>query len=431
MKQYEDDKIIFELAKQGMSDEKIAIHIHYNRESVYKRIKTLITEEHPNYNPSLYSQILIERSLINNPIVDKDLLDNIVNMILNDYLLIEIAVFTNLKKNELEKILFKIKENKSNYYDATLIAKINKHLSKNKLEENINQFKRILKLEKQYPTIKLEDYGFNLKSYRYWQRCNAVINDFLYDTTDLQILGMRYNMNFNSIRNIINQTDKGQFLQKYYDKEAINTIKQLYRKSIENIDIKLKTYNNSDPIDNEKINKIANNSRFWILFLLTFRISINDLAKMFKIKNIEKLHNVLVERASFLSISYEKALKYLDNNFDSQNLPKAINFYKEYIKAKQTNLKKAKEMIKVIDDYEFLKLLKSGKKISEMTADEHRLIADYWVKYALNVRALPYDLKALNKYCIPYREEEIKKIKDYNCETSVLYTINKSRRLKK
>ena len=115
-----------------------------------------------------------------------------------------------------------------------------------------------------------------------------------------------------------------------------------------------------------KIHSIVKNGRFWILFLLTFKISISDLAKMFKIDDVKELHERLFRKAEEINNIYYRALKYLDYTSSSENLQTAINFYKEYMEAKKNDLEKAKKMIKNIDDQDFITLDKKEKNAIKM-----------------------------------------------------------------
>ena len=407
------DKKVVELSLQGYSAREIADQLmNTNESAINSFINTLNNANHPNYNPELYSQILMEKSLKNYNVIDKDLIFKVTKMILDNYLPIEIAVLNNLTEHDFNQIIYNIKC--SIYYDENTVERIKNKLQEiSALDSNI-KFRRILKLEKNFPNIKLEDYGFELIHYRRWQDNFKLVEEFLQNKNDITTLAMKYNIAKTTVRNILNNCDSSHFIENNFDKETCQKILKLYHSQINDskqFDLKHKEI---DP----KIISITNNSRFWILFILTFRISINDLAQMFKIKDVKELHDNLFQKAQDLDNRYYRALNYLDYNNNSQNLPVAINFYKEYMDAKKNNIEKAKEMIKVIDDHDFIVLMNSKKRIDKMSAAEHRMIADNWVKFALSCRDFPYKLCSLDKYCMPYHEEEIKKIKEYNLETS-------------
>ena len=369
------EKKIINLSLQGYSTREIADTLTYIDEpAINSLIRSLNTANHPNYNPKLYNTILMEKSLKINNIVDKDLIYKVAEMILDNYLPIEIAVLNNITEHDLNQVIYNIKS--STYFDEKKVKRIKEKLHETaSLKVNI-KYQRILKLEKQFPNIKLEDFGFDFVNYRRWQLNFKIIEDFLENDLDCTTLAIKYNLAKSTVRNLLTNNDSSHFLENNFAKETCEQIFNLYHARIDDevkkIDIKPKE--TVDP----KIESITKNGRFWILFILTFRISINDLA----------------------------------------NLEKAINFYKEYMIAKKTDIEKAKQMLKMIDEQDFMNLIKSHKRIDTMSEEEHRLIADNWVKFALSSRDFPYKLSSLNKYCLPYHEEEIKKIKDFNVETS-------------
>ena len=409
------EKKIINLSLQGYSPREIADTLTYIDEpAINSLIRSLNTVNHPNYNPKLYNTILMEKSLKINNVIDKDLIFKVADMILNNYLPIEIAVLNNLTEHDLNQVIYNIKS--STYFDEKKVKRIKEKLHETaSLKVNI-KYQRILKLEKQYPNIKLEDFGFDLVNYRRWQLNFKMIEDFLENDLDCTTLAIKYNLAKSTVRNLLTNNDSSHFLENNFAKETCEQISNLYHARIDDevkkIDIKPKE--TVDP----KIESITKNGRFWILFILTFRISINDLAKMFKISDVKKLHDNLFLKAEDLNSIYHRALHYLDYSSSSANLEKAINFYKEYMIAKKTDIEKAKQMLKMIDEQDFMNLIKSHKRIDTMSEEEHRLIADNWVKFALSSRDFPYKLSSLNKYCLPYHEEEIKKIKDFNVETS-------------
>ncbi len=407
------DKKIIELSLQGYSSREIADRLPGSSESsIINFISNLNKVNSPNYNPNIYSRILMEKSLKINNIVDKDLIYKVAEMILDNYLPIEIAVLNNITEPEFKQIIYNIKS--LTYFDKDMVEKIKQKLHNiTTLKPNI-KFRRILKLEKQFPNIKLEDYGFELIHYRRWQENIRLIEDFLENNLDITTLALKHNVVNTTARILLNNTDH--FLENNFDQETCQRVISMYYSKIN--ETNKRTEFQTKKIVDPKIHSIVKNGRFWILFLLTFKISISDLAKMFKIDDVKELHERLFRKAEEINNIYYRALKYLDYTSSSENLQTAINFYKEYMEAKKNDLEKAKKMIKNIDDQDFITLVKSKKRIDRMTEEEHRLIADNWAKFALSSRDFPYQLSSLDKYCLPYNEDEIKKVKDFNLETS-------------
>ena len=409
------DKKIIELSLNGYSSREIVDMLPGSNESTINSfINTLNKVNHPNYNPKIYNKILMEKFLKVNNVIDKDLIFKVADMILEGYLPIEIAVLNNLNEQSFNKIIYNIKS--LTYLDEQKVSKVKEKLHAIINLNTITKFHRILKLEKQFPNIKLEDYGFELNHYRHWQENIKLVDEFLNTNIDLTTLALKHNVTKTTVRNLLTGNDSSNFLKNNFDKDTCERVLNLYYERINEENRKI-DFKPKKAVDS-KIISITKNCRFWILFILTFRISINDLAKMFKIDDVKKLHENIFMKAGEMNSIYLRALKYLDCNSNSDNLDEAINFYKEYMDAKKNDLEKAKQMIKKIDEQDFINLIKSKKRIDKMTAEEHRLIADNWVKFALSCRDFPYQLSSLDKYCLPYHEEEIKKIKEYNIETS-------------
>ena len=155
------DQKIFDLALKGLSYRKIADTLYFTKEGTIRDlINSLNNPLHENYNPDLYARILMEKSLHSNILVDKDLIDNVVRMILDGYLSIEIAVLNNLNKDDYRRILSIIKD--GTYYSEDFISKIKEKLRKTN-RMNVNEkYKRIWRLEREYSFNAFEDYGIKL-----------------------------------------------------------------------------------------------------------------------------------------------------------------------------------------------------------------------------------------------------------------------------
>ena len=96
--------------------------------------------------------------------------------------------------------------------------------------------------------------------------------------------------------------------------------------------------------------------------------------------------------------------------------------------AKKNDPEKAQQMIKILDDSDYYELMKNRKSLRDMSIEERQIVAKYWVKYALEIRALPYERKSLDMFCMPCEEEEIKKIKEYNKENFRNYYVRSLKR---
>ena len=267
------DQKILDLALEGLSYRKIADTLYFTKEGTIRDlINSLNNPLHENYNPDLYARILMEKSLHSNILVDKDLIDNVVRMILDGYLSIEIAVLNNLNKDDYRRILSIIKD--GTYYSEDFISKIKEKLRKTN-RMNVNEkYKRIWRLEREYSFNAFEDYGIKLTAYKHWKSCFQLVEDFLYNGLDLSTLHLKYGFDRTTIKAILVGTDCSQFMANNFDAETCQKAKDKYF-SIANAS-RENPYEAKvvDKFDDIKINKIINNKCFWILFMLTLKLII-------------------------------------------------------------------------------------------------------------------------------------------------------------
>ena len=311
------DKKIIELSLNGYSSREIVDMLPGSNESTINSfINTLNKVNHPNYNPKIYNKILMEKFLKVNNVIDKDLIFKVADMILEGYLPIEIAVLNNLNEQSFNKIIYNIKS--LTYLDEQKVSKVKEKLHAIINLNTITKFHRILKLEKQFPNIKLEDYGFELNHYRHWQENIKLVDEFLNTNIDLTTLALKHNVTKTTVRNLLTGNDSSNFLKNNFDKNTCERVLNLYYERINEENRKI-DFKPKKAVDS-KIISITKNCRFWILFILTFRISINDLAKMFKIDDVKKLHENIFMKAGEMNSIYLRALKYLDCNSNSDNL---------------------------------------------------------------------------------------------------------------
>ena len=206
------DKKIIELSLNGYSTREIVDMLPGSNESTINSfINTLNKVNHPNYNPKIYNKILMEKFLKVNNVIDKDLIFKVADMILEGYLPIEIAVLNNLNEQSFNKIIYNIKS--LTYLDEQKVSKVKEKLHAIINLNTITKFHRILKLEKQFPNIKLEDYGFELNHYRHWQENIKLVDEFLNTNIDLTTLALKHNVTKTTVRNLLTGNDSSNFLK--------------------------------------------------------------------------------------------------------------------------------------------------------------------------------------------------------------------------
>ena len=97
---------------------------------------------------------------------------------------------------------------------------------------------------------------------------------------------------------------------------------------------------------------------------------------------------------------------------------------------KKVNKEQALKMLDILKDKDFNTLVKSKKKIKDMSREERLIICNYWLKYAMPIYKLPYSENELNTYCKPLIEDQLNNIIEYNKETNIIYQRNLYRKNK-
>ncbi len=415
----EDNKKIFDLALKGEKIKNIANDNYLSEGAILGKFKTLEKQNNPNYNPMLAYDIMMMRN-INRNLIDKDELDEIVKMILEGFMLIEIAYIKNLSIDNINKMLNTYNLVTSPYYNPDLYSKINKALNKTMSLDDLVLFKRLAYLQHlganldDYPKIPL------IKRYDKLKRCYLMVEDLLNDNFDsFKQLLERYHLNTDTLALMIREEDDIQFLNNCVDSITKQKIKLKYEQRKEELERRSIKINHEE--ENEKFYIIYKNINFWILFMISFRLSIYDFAKFVNIKDVKKLYNIIFDRVKELDGKYVNAFGYINEKVSDENMLEAKRFYQKYLLMKKIDNEKALKMLDFLKDKEFFTLLKSNKKIKDMSNDERLIICNYWIKYAMPIQKLPYSINDLNTYCRPLMNEQIKMVEEYNRETLKIY----------
>ena len=364
------------------------------------------------------NNIMIERN-INNYFVDKDELDEIIKMIFDGYMLIEISYIKNLDLKEINKILNNLNLSTSPYYNPDLYINLKNKLDKTmKLDDNI-LFKRLAYLEKQ--GVNLNDYPkFSLiKRYFKLKKCLRMLEDLLTDNyLNLNDLLRKHNLSTCCLAPIIRGEDDIKLLDNYVDPITKQQILLKYEQRRQKIEHQTINISSNQDEDKDKIYKVINNSLFWLLFMIHFRLPVYELANILDIKNVKKLYYVLFDKAKTLDSKYLNIFEYIQQYIvSSNNLSEAKRFYNKFLLMKKIDKEKAIKMLDVLKDKDYFKLVNSKKNIKNMSIEERLIIANYWIKYALPIHKLPYSKADLNEYIRPLKYDEIASIEDYNKET--------------
>ena len=407
------DQKLFLLAKENIPIKEIAQRLDISEALIFKKLKEL-----EDNNINLSNNIIFLRN-IDNYFVDKDELDEIIKMIFDGYMLIEIAYIKNIDVEKINKILKNLNISSSPYYNPNLFIKLKNKLAKTmKLDDN-TLFKRLVYLESN--GVNLNDYPkFSLiKRYFKLKRCLLMLEDFLNDNyLNLKELLRKHNLSTGCLAPIIRGEDDIKLLDNYVDPITKQQILLKYEQRRQKVEHQPFSINSNQDEDRDKIYKVMDNSLFWILFMIHFRLPVYELANILDIKNVKKLYDVLFDKVKDINSKYLNAFGYIQQNIiSSSKLSESKIFYNKFLLMKKIDKDKAIKMLDVLKDKDYFNLVNSKKSIKNMSIEERLIIANYWVKYALPIHKLPYLNSDLNEYIRPLKYDEIANIEDYNKET--------------
>ena len=410
-----EDNKIFDSALNGEKIKDIASSNHLSEVAVLNRLKAL-----ENNDPSLAYDIMMMRN-INSNLIDKDELDEIVKMIFEGYMLIEISFIKEISIDNINKLLNNYNLITSPYYNPLLYSKINKALNKTMNLDDIILFKRLANLQHlginldNYPQIPL------IKRYNRLKKCYLMIEDLLNDNfISFKQLHEKHHLKTDTLALMIREEDDIKFLNNYVDSITKQKVKLKYEQRKNEIEHHTIVIENKEN-EKDKFYLVYKNIHFWILFMITFRLSIYDFAKFLNIKDVKRLYKVIFDRVKQLDGKYINAFGYINEKVSSENVLKAKRFYQKYSLMKKVDNEKALKMLDILKDKDFVSLVESKKKIKDMSIEERLIICNYWIKYAIPIQKLPYSINDLNNYCRPLMEEQINDVEEYNRETLKIY----------
>ena len=351
-------------------------------------------------------------------------------MIFDGYMLIEIAFIKDMSINDINKLLNIYNTLTSPYYNLDLYNKINNKLNKTMSLDDLTLFKRLANLE--HIGANLDNYPkFSLiKRYQKLKKCYQMIDDLLNDNfISFRQLQEKYHLRADTLALMIREEDSIKFLNNCVDPITKQKIKLKYEQR------KLELEHHTITVENNYENKdkfyiIYKNINFWILFMISFKLSIYDFANFLNIDDVKKLYNIIFDRVKELDGKYVNAFGYINENVSRENILEAKRFYQKYSLMKKIDHDKAIKMLDVLKDTEFHSLVESKKKIKDMTEEERLIICKYWVKYAIPIQKMPYNINDLNKYCRPLMSDKIRDVEEYNRETLKIYQRQLYRKVK-
>lgn len=427
-----EEKII-KLALEGKSNIEISNILDKELNLVRDVIASLGILNHENYDMNTFQKIQIERNIKQRKIVDKDFLDDVTSLVFAGFTYVEIAsMFDGKTENDIKETLECYKEGV--YCDKELykkvIAKNRENIEKN--EEKI--FKRFEELEKNGMNLKQISTSNLVQRYNKRKRIRAMLLEYINFNMALtdQYLATKYEFSVFTIQRILGGLEEKKVVLEVIDEETLSKIQSTRKERKEASKVELRNtygYYFQDSLSEEErlqLDKISKQMNLWIPIMITFQLSISDLAILTGFPKEAYLQKSLMKSAENINAYYVNALNYLFANRVAtqekereERRTKAKEFLKNLSQAQVTkNKERETKLLQWITDAKARQLLNSQKPLEQMKEEEKNIIYEYRIKYALPYYFFPYSKDTLIKYTPLKYQEEMEEISEYNNDTA-------------
>ena len=428
-------KQIIELAKEGLNFAEIGKKLLLDSTSVQRWVHSLNDPQSSSFNPVLYNEIIFKQSFAKN-LVNKDLLEEVVQMVLEGYLPIEIAFYKGMVEEDVTLMLNKLNKSTHAFYDPELYVLVKTTLEENRAKPKMELFERLQNLELAGAELTKYTQTSLLKSYRQYFLAGHLIQDYL--DQDMQVsdqyLATKYNLSLTQVRRYLLGREAKEYVYQIYGEKTMEKIRA-YRaqtatqKSKSQFSFVANKPEQEDPV----LQKVRRNLAFWNHFILTFRLNINEVATLLHCQDVDSLAKVLYRELDRTTPLF-RALEYLFTTDQVFLMPdrllKAQRYLLELQEAKRTDLERYTQLITQITDASYKSLLKRVRSDSRyvMTEEDWRIACMFRLKYALPYHDLPFSREALARHCPEEMKEQFVALDRYNSEKSKYYYVRKLER---
>jgi len=427
MRTSKEEKII-KLALQGLSNNEIAQQVDLDMKKVGKYIQTLSKLNHPNYDIETFHQIQMAKHLNHRTIVDKDFIDDIVNLVFSGFTFAEIALlYDGYTENSLKSDLSYALVFSTIYQDQALYQKVMKKHNDTITRREQEVFERLESLERNGMDLNVIKPSQVVEKFQFKRKVRDAILEYVDSGMTLSdsSLETKYQFYFSFISKL--------FSEKSYESLVLETISiktltqiKTYRKAKGLQNVK-ETHNETMRNDSKNLaekEKISKKMNLWVPIMITFQLSIEDLAILTNFSDMEQLKQIVYVSANRLSIYYPNALDYIltykiatNEEERKKRRMAATQFLKELGQAQLTqNKQKQENLMNFLMDLDVIRLLAKKIPFNKLTENEIRRMIEYRNKYAISYQMLPYEDDTLRKYCPPDLQEELEQVSEFNYE---------------
>lgn len=439
---FEEREKAYKLALEGKTDQQIADILYTNRRSINEWINDLNNPRLDDYNIELYNQILFRRNALHD-IVDKDTLNEIIELLYHDFTLIEIACLFNQTESDIKKQLQVYNMKSSSFYDPEFYTKLILKNSENTEKNEQKLFERFNKLTKE--GVNLKDISKAKIVKKFYRRLNArrIINSLIdsnYQASDA-FLAKKCGVNEEFVTKLLQGNDQEKLGYVLFSKEIMEHIKEIrlqrHEKNRQHLKINVTNNNGLSHDDKVKISEINREMSFWFRIIFSFRLTLKEFGEIVQFSNLEALSKILYQSAANLNNYYVNALNYLFSSSsigkDNERIKKVQEYLAKLQKTRENNPMEYKKLLEQINDQEYKNLVKkhSVNKAESLSDEDIRVVLEYRLKYALPTRALPFKNDLLHRRCPEDLKEQIAELDYLNIQQSRAQYVYNSTRLKK
>ncbi len=420
----EKEKDIISYALEGKSNFEIAELVKtYDYHQVSSFISSLNNPENEHYNSKLYQDILMARSLDHYQIIDKDLLFDVVKLIMNGFSNAEIEIMLNLNRS-VRDIIEPLHLKNSGIYDLDLYQKVIKKMNETLAKKEDEILKRLENLERQGMDLKSAISGNILRTYERKKKIRNVLFTYLDYNQNISIeaLAKECNVPVHYVRSVLTGSYDIQYCNELVGQEKMTEIVQNYLKNSANNKVSFEFPTILTKEEKNIIDQVKKHSLFWRQIVLTFRLSLEDFAWLvqFPMEKIEELKKAIYFNSN---VRICNALNYLFTYYTSEHQPeqqerrKNVKLFLQKLSYYQkTNPLEHQKCIQELNDEAYRKIVNEKEK-KDLTEEDYRVIFTYILKYALSTRQYPYDFR-IKEHCPKDMENDYENLLFFNQQTS-------------
>ena len=412
---------ILEMALQGYTSKEIASTLSGISEDVISTYINNFKKSGKQEDLEIYERILISRNLRNKEIIDYDFVEEIIELIEQGFTFLEIGLLYEKTENEIRDFLYKVLYGKhSNYQDRELYQRLlqkQNNTVKNKFQD---VYYRLKKLKENGIDFKSLESSALVNRFQKYQAVIDLVQEYIdYNgTQSAQALATKYHMDAPTVRGILNGSLYREITLPMLGEEKMKEIKEQSKQyGKEMIDKEGRLFDYITRAEKDILEKIENNKKTWIQMILTFRLSLKDIAilnnfpenKLYALKNVLCNHNSKMEQNAL-----DYLLDYYIPNFHpdtTQERKNAITFQNTLFMLRNRNPVAYKAYASRLSDEGYKNVLK--KQSSEYTYDDYMMLMDYILKYALYPEEVGLTKEELKQYANEERRNELEILWQY------------------